>query len=306
MPGGFKEEFETYEECAEREFKEETNLDVKVKNLIDVKSHIYNDEIIVVLIYSVECGDLSQIKLDHSHDNYEFVKEKSNKKVIWYLEDNLYSIHKKESSRKITYLLSGINYEKGFNDNQIATLKKDISTDSIITFIPSSLDDYIDNDNRSKKIIDYFNKIDINFRKKNLLDDRIEKTDAKKHIEKSDIIFLLGGNPEKQMCLINFFDIKNDIKEKNGIVIGVSAGAMNLAKKIVYKDELQNETYDYDGIGITEIFIYPHLNIEDKNYLKELLEVSKQNKLYTLNNEAFIKIEDEKKHIDGEYYILGE
>lgn len=306
MPGGFKEDFETYEECVEREFKEETNLDVKVKNLIDVKSHIYNDEIIIVLIYSVECCDLSQIKLDHSHTNYEFVKEKNNNKVIWYLEDNLYSIQRKDSSTKITYLLSGINYEKGFNDNQIVTLKKDISTDSIITFIPSSLDNYIDNDNRSKKIIEYFNKIDINFSENYLIDNRIEKTDAKKHIEKSDIIFLLGGNPEKQMCLINFFDLKNDIKEKTGMVIGVSAGAMNLAKKIVYKDELQNETYAYDGIGITEIFIYPHLNIEDKNYLKELLEVSKQNKLYTLNNEAFIKIENGKKYIDGEYYILGE
>lgn len=305
MPGGFKEEFETYEECVKREFKEETNLDVKVKNLIDVKSHIYNDEIIIVLIYSVECCDLNQIKLDYSHENYEFVKENNNKKVIWYLEDNIYYKQSNDSLRKISYLFSGINYEKGFNDNQIATLKKDILTNSIITFIPSSLDNYIDNDNRSKKIIEYFNKIDINFRETYLLDGRIEKTDAKKHIEKSDIIFLLGGNPVKQMRLINFFDIKNDIK-KTGIVIGVSAGAMNLAKKIVYKDELQNETYAYDGIGITEIFVYPHLNIEDKNYLKELLEVSKQNKLYTLNNEAFIKIENEKKYIEGEYYILGE
>ena len=39
---------------------------------------------------------------------------------------------------KISYILSGIDREKGFYENQIKYLKKDIKNNSTITFISST------------------------------------------------------------------------------------------------------------------------------------------------------------------------
>lgn len=76
------------------------------------------------------------------------------------------------------------------------------------------------------------------------------------------------------MNFINYYDLKTLLKNRNGITIGVSAGSMNQANRIVYKDEYQNnKIIDYSGIGITRILIYPYFNVNSIDYLNEILEV---------------------------------
>ena len=87
LPGGFKEIGETYEQCVIREFKEETNLDVKIRKLEEIKAQNYNDEIIVVLLYTVECQNIDNIRLDGSHTLYKFDNKIDSKDAIWYLKD---------------------------------------------------------------------------------------------------------------------------------------------------------------------------------------------------------------------------
>ena len=87
LPGGFKREHETYEQCVIREFKEETNLNIKIKKLEMIKTQIYNNEIIVVLLYSVICDNTENINLDKSHVLFEFADKIADKEVIWYLKD---------------------------------------------------------------------------------------------------------------------------------------------------------------------------------------------------------------------------
>lgn len=305
LPGGFKEIGETYEQCVIREFKEETNLDVKIQKLEKIKTQNFNNEIIVVLIYTVTCQNINNIKLDGSHTLFKFDSKIDSKDAIWYLEDfNLEDETIKDN--KINYLFSGINAELGFNDMQSAYLKKDIHDNMVITFIASTFDDYEINDYYMKKTLNYFQKINIEFCKYYIVDNRTNKLDAKKNIEKADIVYLLGGSPENQMKMINDYDLKSILQSRNGITIGVSAGAMNQAKHIVYKDEFKNNTiFDYEGIGLTNVYVYPHLNINSVDFLNEILEMSKYVHLYALPNDSFIRIENEKLQFVGEYYTLG-
>ena len=206
---------------------------------------------------------------------------------------------------KINYLFSGVN-EEGFNTEQSKYLKKDIENDSTITFIASNFDDYEKNDYYVKKNLNYFKKINIYFENYYLIDSRINGLESKKYIEESDVVYLLGGSPEIQMKLIENYNLKSKLKNRNGITIGVSAGAMNQSKRVVYKDEYQdNKIFDYEGIEIADITIYPHFDINSIEYLKEILEISKLVKLYVLPNDSFIRIENKKMQIIGEYYILG-
>lgn len=100
---------------------------------------------------------------------------------------------------KINYLFSKIDRNEGFNDNQKKYIKEDINNNMSITFIASLFDEYERNDTQVKEIINVFKNIDINFKEVYLIDNRVSKEDAYKYIEKTDIVYLMGGSPQLEM-----------------------------------------------------------------------------------------------------------
>ena len=54
--------------------------------------------------------------------------------------------------------------------------------------------------------------------------------------------------------------LKSFLKNYNGVVIGTSGGSMNQSKNITYLDE-NNNIIEYEGLGLVNLQIYPHLNI---------------------------------------------
>ena len=93
------------------------------------------------------------------------------------------------------------------------------------------------------------------------------------------------------------------IKEKNVVEIqAVGAGAINQANKITYWD---NEIITYEGLNLVNIHIYPHLDINNIDNLKEILLVSKYQRIYALPDNSFIRIQNDNIEIYGDYYVLG-
>ena len=62
----------------------------------------------------------------------------------------------------------------------------------------------------------------------NILDDNTEEDVMIDNIKNADIIFIMGGDTQRQNLFLERYKLKKMIKEANGIVIGVSAGAINL------------------------------------------------------------------------------
>ena len=141
---------------------------------------------------------------------------------------------------RINYLFSGLDKVNGFTEKQKEFLKKDIKNNMNIVFIASSFDNYETNDIKHKELVKLFNDININFNNIYLIDNRIDSNKSKELIKKSDIIFLMGGDPKKEMDSIIEYDLVSDIKTKEGIIIGVSAGSMNQITNVIYKDEIDN------------------------------------------------------------------
>ena len=207
---------------------------------------------------------------------------------------------------KINYLFSGVDKESGFNDKQSQYLKKDVKNNSKITFIASLFDDYERSDFHSAKILQCFEKIGINFKAYYVIDNRKTKEDMKDYINNSDVVYLMGGSPFLQMESIKKYDLVDILKNRSGITIGVSAGSMNQANSVIYKDDfMDNKILEYEGIGITDITIYPHLDFANNDYMEELFEVSKYREIVALPNESFIRIEDGKVNYIGDYYVVG-
>lgn len=202
----------------------------------------------------------------------------------------------------INYLFSGIDKVNGFTKEQATSLKKDIKDNSIITFIASDFDNTEKTDTNKKQLIDAFNNIGINFKCEYLVDKRVSKDEAKELLNKSDIVFLMGGDTYKEMKSINEYDIKEDITNRK-LILGVSAGSLNQSKNVVYLDEYQDyKLVKYEGLGLVDFNIYPHLDFKNIDFLKEVFTVSNDTPLIALPNESFIRCENGNIEYFGEHY----
>lgn len=196
----------------------------------------------------------------------------------------------------IKYLFSNIDKVNGFSELQSKYLSKDLRNCNNILFVPSDYDNekytiYKD------KIISWFDNIGISFKENHLvsLDDELNDY---------DVIFLMGDNPIKQIEIINKINLKNLIN-KAKVVIVVSAGAINLSNEAIYYNDYSEKIEIYDGIGLTDINVYPHFDINNKEFLEEVKMVSKIKALIALPNESFIKLDDEQIEFCGDCYKVA-
>lgn len=206
--------------------------------------------------------------------------------------------------KMINYLLSGVEPSKGFTKIQENHLKKDITQNQKIVFIASTFKNPDKNTLYYNTSLNWFKKININFSKTTLIDNKISKKEAQKLLKEANIVFLMGGDTTAQMNSIKEYNLEDEIKNKK-IVIGVSAGSLNQSKTVIFKDDYQEGKIEkYQGLGLTNINIYPHFNLKDKEYTKEVLEVSNHIPLIALPNDSFIRIENNNIEFVGTYYLI--
>lgn len=204
----------------------------------------------------------------------------------------------------INYLFSWLDKENGFTEEQSKFLKEDVTNNSNITFIASLFEEHSKNNFHVSNFIKIFNKIGITFNNINVIDSRLTSDEAKKNLENTNIIFLLGGSPELQMKSINEYKLIDSIK-KCKLVLGVSAGAMNQTNRVMYKDDFDNFIMkNYAGLGLVNINIFPHFDLDNKAIVEEVKEVSNSMPLILLPNNSFIRIKNNNIDIIGKSYKI--
>ena len=109
----------------------------------------------------------------------------------------------------------------------------------------------------------------------------IEKCDDRNReiineLEKMDVIILAGGHVPTQNKFMQQLQLKERLKDYNGIIVAWSAGSMNCAENVYAGPELEGEAIDpnYErwipGLGITKINIFPHFQTLKNEYLDGL------------------------------------
>lgn len=143
--------------------------------------------------------------------------------------------------------------------------------------------------------------------------DEESKSCAKEYIDMANVIFLSGGNTFSQNKFFDEINLKELLKNYSGIIIGQSAGSINLAKNVFNSpEEMKDSDPIYlEGLGLTDINIEPHFKFEDK-YFNEaeeynrdyILKESKKRNIFGLCDGSHIKIDD-KTIIYGKSYLLS-
>lgn len=180
----------------------------------------------------------------------------------------------------ITYIFS--SFDKDIRFNEVTNyFKNDMVLYKNIVFIPANFENMEKVNGYANIDVSWFKEIGINLNGITVLNDTMTKEEMFRSIENADIFFLMGGDTLKQNDFLMKNDLKPIIKTFKKVVIGISAGAINLSNiSLCSKDEEDGveKTITYEGIDRINYTIEPHFDIDNKILLQnELYPLSEKN-----------------------------
>lgn len=203
---------------------------------------------------------------------------------------------------KVFFLTSG--FPNGFTDDFIQRLKKYCYSKGLFVFIASDFAGYSKTDKYTDLFVSMFEEKGIVFDKVQVIDNRVSKDEAIHYLEKADIVWISGGDPLKQISYIKEYGLIPSLQNRNGITIGMSAGSINMAKRVVLPKDIEDnipELSIYEGIGLVDINIEPHLDTENKKHIEDIYGATEYATIYGLLDNSFIEVVDESTEFYGAY-----
>ena len=206
---------------------------------------------------------------------------------------------------------ANINMDNGLLD----TIKEHLKATHTFVFVSSDPTEYAHNDLSCKLNVEAFRKVGIEFENAIVVDDRnYDKVCT--IIPKADLVFLQGGDVVVQNKFFDKIDLSEYLSQSDALVIGQSAGSMNLTKKVYVYPE-GDEQLDYpkfiEGMGYVDMSIIPHFNIttgnnfiyEGVDYIQDyFIPDSSIVTLYAILDGTYITLIDNITTIHGECYKI--
>lgn len=155
----------------------------------------------------------------------------------------------------------------------------------------------------------WFNQANIIFDEYHLIDHRMQKEDAQRLIQNASVIFLCGGNPVLQNDFLAEYELSDAIKNSNAVIMGASAGAINMAAKWLCSKntgyEVETSTI-YDGIGFDHFAYESHSKLDYAALVQgNLFPLSEKIDVYAAEQESAMRVKDGKIDIMGNVYLIS-
>lgn len=196
-------------------------------------------------------------------------------------------------------IVSELNNTNKFADN----LKKAVKGHDLMVFVASS-PFYEGTSSYAELTRSSLSLSGIRFSRMVILDGR-NMSRCRELMQKADLVFLAGGDTEVQMKLFENMNLRKHIIQCKGVIVGQSAGALNLATDVYCSptpDETATKKY-WKGLGMTDVNIEPHFKPENKEFIESiLLPDSKTQPFIAITDGSYVIDDGEKQTIYGEAY----
>lgn len=150
-------------------------------------------------------------------------------------------------------------------------LGKELDHRESLVFVSAWPEDHERNDSDSAGMYRMFLEYGLSFSQFNVIDSRTGTSQAVGLIQEASCIFLMGGHPGLQFQLMRNTGVDVAIRNSASVVLGVSAGAINMAKRSL---DTKESPVPYDGLGLADITVKPHFKPDDRQVLATLLQIS--------------------------------
>ena len=203
-----------------------------------------------------------------------------------------------------TYILTSM-FHDGFSAQTAEVLRKKISKRNKFAFVASEFEKgHEKTDKYFRFFVNMFEEADIHFKEAYVIDGRMNMDEAQKKVAEADVIWLSGGDTPTQFRYFQEYGLDTVIKRHDGVIIGMSAGSINMAKTSIctlscghYKQEI------YDGLACVDISVEPHFVSGEVS--EELMELSIRHTIYGLCDDSFIICSGKTIEFYGEIYKLS-
>lgn len=149
--------------------------------------------------------------------------------------------------------------------------------------------------------------------------DRRKAHEMVRRLNEYDLIIFSGGHVPTQNKFFDDINIRDVIGNYNGLVMGISAGTMNLAGDVYAMPELEGESLDekykrfIKGLGLTDYMIIPHFQyikcvmLDGKNMIEDIaMKDSFNHRFICINDGSYIITENGENILHGEAYVISD
>lgn len=147
-------------------------------------------------------------------------------------------------------------------------------------------------------------EIGIHFENAYVVDARMNIVDAKEAVSSADVVWLSGGDTPVQFAYLIKYGLDEVIRQHQGVIIGMSAGSINLAKTAICTMTCHHDKLEiYRALGCVNLSVEPHFNRE--NITDELVQLSKKYTIYGLCDNSIVICSDGKTEFYGDIYKIS-
>lgn len=203
----------------------------------------------------------------------------------------------------IKILTSG--FPNGFTEDFSNLLKQYIKAGLNFVFVASEFENIYDKtDWYCKHFLKMFSECGITFGNVNVIDSRISKEIAQDIVRNADVLWLSGGDTPTQFAYIEAYGLIPYIKEQKGVIIGMSAGSINMAKTAVCTLTCGHSKLEiYEALGSVEFSVEPHF--DKYNISDELLVLSQKYPLYGVCDDSAIMCANDNTFYIGDVFLIN-
>lgn len=202
----------------------------------------------------------------------------------------------------VKILTSG--FPNGFPNDFSKVLRKYIKTGMKFAFVASEFENiYEKTDWYCNHFLKMFSDCGITFGSVDVIDSRMSKEKAQDTVRNADVLWLAGGDTPTQFAYLESYGVIPCIREYKGVVIGMSAGSINMAKTAVCTLTCEHDKLEiYEALGLVEFSVEPHFDKD--NITDELLVLSEEYSLYGIcDDSAIISTEGNTSYIGDIFFI---
>lgn len=264
-----------------------------------------------IIPYSEMTYDIA--KLEGEDDNLESWKEthkhfftEEGKELGYVFSENMpvvfeeFEVIERIMNAKLVGFFSGFP-TRHFTDRIADVLREALKIRDSLVFISCQPDNYTQNDEDSDGMHYMFVEKNMPFAKHSVIDNRTSAADAVSLIREASCIFLMGGNATLQYALMQDKRILDEIRRSSAVILGVSAGAMNMGKHTV---DVYESIMPYEGLGFADITVKAHYPIDDEQLMQSIKQVSMELPVCLMTDESAIFIKEESIMQIGQIYRM--
>ena len=187
-----------------------------------------------------------------------------------------------------------------FTDEINQVLRENLPVRGRLVFISAWPEDHARNDEDSDGMHQMFAERGMGFASHFVIDRRTSPTEAAELVRAAGCVFLMGGDPVLQMALIRDLGLVSPLRESRAVILGVSAGAMNMGRQVA---EIWDSKAFYEGLGLADITIKSHYT-EGDWFVPLLKELSRAHPIVAMEDESAIFINEDGKRALGRMWLF--